>query len=486
MAPIKQEKSDEDAYSDQWLRDSVEVKEEEDDDDVKPSYLPIKCHTHVSQNGDFKDEKLTKTTSSTLEEQSIKENVTKNCTEQSWKASMQERIIVAPVSDSVGNLCQYRCPKCHTIYSLWDSLYRHLKETRHALPTRTIKSNTLVKIVAHNCFICSKKVLCDRPSIRNHLRQHKMRSIKEYVDKTKATLIKGKIKCQLGELHKKLNSKYKLSENIGYLCRYKCEKCDFSCSKWMIMRQHIKIKRHELKAFSSILRYLHTASFHRCRMCEELILCDTEIAGYHLKKRHQITVNKYRAAMLKIHTSTFQEYMIKLKTAIQDIPIVKTKQSNVLKVGSLPDHMTTGNMGNLSFFRCKDCNKSGMSFASLRSHYTHSHNLKRPALKYDSKLVVEARFHKCHICSRLVMCDNYILGEHLKNSHKLTLSQYKKELVLRKGFRFFPSYHEYAGNNYSLETSQTSNNMIRNTKDKDDLILPHMLSSESEDSDKET
>ncbi len=442
----------------------------------------------MSQNQNRKVERKesTKTTRSkgTLKKQSIKQNEIESQLEKSSKLSLKERISTAPVSSSVGNLCRYECLKCKKVFDSRKSLNCHLKKTKHALASKEVLDNSLVKIVVHQCFICFKKVLCIKITIKEHVRKHNICSIEEYVDKTKATLGYQKIRCQMVDLHLKLNGRYEVTEDMGNLCKYKCESCDFSCHKWSLMRRHIYVKGHETEALA-ILKYLKTAFFHRCRMCEQLILCDTEVAKNHLRKKHEITFNKYRVGFLKLNTNFYQEYQTKLKTALLGIPSVNSKHSFVLNVDSLPEDKTTRDMGNLSFFRCAICCKSDMSFDGLNSHYRKCHQMKTPVLKYDSKLVIEARYHKCYICSRLVMCDNHILGSHVRG-HKMSFSKYRKDFVLRMGFRVFPSFHEYAKNNYSFQVVQRSNHTAEDIEEQDGLILPHMLSSESDASDEET
>ncbi len=68
----------------------------------------------------------------------------------------------------------------------------------------------------------------------------------------------------------------------------------------------------------------------------------------------------------------------------------------------------------------------------------------------------------------------------------MTLSQYIREYVFKKGGKVFPTYKEYCNNNQIFEVKtgalqEVSNNI--DTNNDNGLILPSMLSSESEDSD---
>ncbi len=227
MALVKQEEGDVDVYSDEWLRDSFEVKEEQED--VKP----FRCQDQVSQCCKIKTEKLTKVLktgtesqekrrtkirrcSETLNQHSFKQNETENHVEKYSKISFKERMNIAPVSDSVGNYCEYECPKCRKKIKVKKTFYRHLKQSKHAIASKEIMDNSLVKIVVHQCFICFKKLLCIKTTIKEHVKKHNICSIEEYVDKTKATLGKEKTRCQMVDLHLKLNGSYEVTEDIGY------------------------------------------------------------------------------------------------------------------------------------------------------------------------------------------------------------------------------------------------------------------------------
>ncbi len=79
----------------------------------------------------------------------------------------------AKVSGRIDNLCQFQCPTCKKIYTSRHSMCQHFLKTRHSKLEHRARMNTfLVKIVAYKCETCSKKLICERRTILEHLSIH--------------------------------------------------------------------------------------------------------------------------------------------------------------------------------------------------------------------------------------------------------------------------------------------------------------------------
>ncbi len=133
----------------------------------------------------------------------------------------------------------------------------------------------------------------------------------------------------------------------------------------------------------------------------------------------------------------------------------------------------------MTFFQCPSCVKTSMPYASLVEYCKRRHKFK---FHFNTKNIVEARYHECHICAKIILCDNRVLGSHLK-SHKMKLSQYNSDYVLKNGNIVIPTFKDFQSNPKVFDSIQPNNIINKNHPKNNDLISPDMISSESEDSD---
>ncbi len=248
------------------------------------------------------------------------------------------------------------------------------------------------------------------------------------------------------------------------------------------MVNHIRSNCHGPSLSSS--KYVTSITLYKCQVCRELMLCDYYIVVNHLSKKHNLSVVAYKnITKLPNQKDEFSKYQNMLKCAIQDIPAIRPRKACALPANSLSNDETTQNVGNISSFKCLVCQKSTMSHTCLRQHYKTRHHINYN--KYNAEQVIEARYHQCHICAKTILCDNIFLTRHLTNSHKTTMREYIKDHVFKNGGAVYPTFKDYQKNNYVFEVMSNSKQTMQ-TEDQDNgLILPSMLSSESEDSDEE-
>ncbi len=173
---------------------------------------------------------------------------------------------------------------------------------------------------------------------------------------------------------------------------------------------------------------------------------------------------------------------MELKVQIKNIPVVQPKFKCTLEANSLPNDQVTRDVGNLCFFKCLRCQKSNMSFRCLSSHYLNKH---KENIQYKIQNVVEARYHKCHVCQKILLCDLEMIRSHVQHRHSLKRHEYFENYVLKKGDRVVHTFKEYLQNDYQiLKTLKSCSTSAKNPKSLDTgLIMPSDLSSESEHSD---
>ncbi len=395
------------------------------------------------------------------------------------KLALQKAIEKATVSKDVVSLCKYQCKTCNKVCGTRDNFSKHVKKTKHATLFRGDIDNYLIKIVAHKCFIYSRKILCDGKVITRHMmKYHKIYSLKEYSTITLAQYV-VKISLRL-DLDTTNAISALTTEIIGNLCKFSCQKCSFSSQRWKVMVQHLRDAAHV--TFKSADKYATTVTLHKCYICHELVLCDKQITQCHIRRTHKMSMLSYRKIKkLPLKEDLYSLYETELKRTILDIPTVDPLPNLISKPKSLPDHKVTRDTDNCCFFKCLLCCKSDFSYSRLYWHSKDKHQLKH--VKYKIEYLTEARYHKCHICNTVVLCDNQLIMRHIQ-IHKIGLTKYNNEYVLKSGHRVLPTFKEYCSYDKVFETMKEHNkNISCMDAGHNDLILPSMLSSESEDSD---
>ncbi len=187
-------------------------------------------------------------------------------------------------------------------------------------------------------------------------------------------------------------------------------------------------------------------SLYKCKVCSELVLCDCAIIKKHLE-RHKLTLSAYRRIHHPKDAQNLQaQYIMELKAAIKHISAVKFTPESYGEPSTIPIDQTTGNIGNLCFFKCLDCFKSDMSYSTFQVHQNTKHKSNN---NYSLKNKIDiARYHRCQICASNVLCDNYFIKNHLKQYHQISVTEYSTRYILNNGFRTYPTFTDYCKNNH--------------------------------------
>ncbi len=403
--------------------------------------------------------------------------------------SFEEVLKHAKVSETVENLCEYQCPKCGKLFRAKRSINYHLLKTKHGSELHKNSNDYLTKIVAHECHICSKRILCDKYIIHCHIsKSHKIASTKTYMDKAtclKLVGIKTRNKIEFKDfMDKTKRGQENFTDKVENLCSFLCLHCVYAGNSWKALKRHINQNDHG--PLLPLLKYVTNVTYHKCFVCQEVMLCDLDVMRNHQNNKHKISITHYKKIINPTNTSPQQEYLLELKSLIKNIPIVEPRSNRFLEPDALPDQCVTKSSGNLLFFKCNKCCKLNMPFNVLKRHNSSTHYAKTS--NYSKESVEEARYHRCHICRKILICDNEFIYIHVKRAHNLTLTMYQTQYVLKSGHLVFPTYLEYLRNKQvlkefrkvkSLQTTEQCSKQNDN-----DLILPSMLSSESEDSEK--
>ncbi len=513
MQSVKQESNsftaDVDCNDDEWLSYWSNDKDKVKAEDLKPDKIKVEDNERenfVSQLKKSKDKKISKSgqkdkrteacTEAVGKNKSQSETFDVNTVERIYKnpckhgnrhqcPSLKEALVNAPVSETILNLCKYQCPKCRKIYMSRPLLSRHLKKT-HAFIDQGCFTKYLVKIIAHQCKNCHKKLLCDRTTILSHIRhKHKVKILNKHSDKNCPEDYEqtARKKMKLKKMFSEIGSQCITTSVVGNLCNFICRQCNYTTKSWKILRRHIKRENH--LPILPPMKHVQKLMLHKCHLCQQLLFCDLYMIGYHITSNHKHTINEYRKRV-KIQNcdKPHLQYLLELRPLIQDIPAAESRLPYALQSKGLPEDSVTNNVGNICFFQCPKCDKSFSSYGALYIHSRADHDFTKISFERN---VVEARYHRCSICKMCIACDNEFVYRHVKWKHNLCLKQYSKDYVLKRGNKVFPTWKEYKYDNQVFEPFRShKQDEVENDETDNGHILPYMISSESEDSDEAT
>ncbi len=351
------------------------------------------------------------------------------------------------ISNSVGNSCLYKCKECGNIMESIGGLKEHLRRFHKINAPGNLAYESLIKTVVHKCLVCSEKIICDKLLLKQHMERHKKLSLEQYMDvynvnETFQQKPKRKLQDWLKEFSEQQLTNYKISLAVDNLCKYLCDVCNFTCGWWPKLRKHILANHSTRTKPSAPSQHITKVNFFKCKICSEILLCDNYFINKHLRYEHNEKIGTYKKKVkVPVGKNLKKEYLLELDAAISDIPKVPAKSNYVLKSGSLADNLLTGDVGYLSLFQCLTCHELLLSYSALHGHrqlYKHKPN----GIHSRSDSIVVARYHKCHVCSKIILCDNDLIKKHT-GSHDITYATYITEFVLSKGCRVIPSCRDY-------------------------------------------
>ncbi len=200
-----------------------------------------------------------------------------------------------------------------------------------------------------------------------------------------------------------------VSDCIANLCEYRCAKCSRVFTSRQSLIGHFKKTGHACVKEVNINNFLTKIVMHKCQICSRKILSDKQCIKNHLRNKHNINQ---------------QEYITKTKVENKCKRSEWKKEFDKRCASDLKNNDISESVGNYCKFSCTRCEFSCKSWQLMTKHlYSKAHgDIISSPLKYLKTL----KLHRCYICRKLVLCDNQLLTNHLKEYHKMTLPAYKK------------------------------------------------------------
>ncbi len=296
----------------------------------------------------------------------------------------------APVSDSLSNLSTFQCQECHDNLEGWQALKRHVAKMHpHTKLAFTEAKRSISKTICHICKICSASLLCDTVFIHRHLiNKHNNMYINQY-------------RKEFGFYAPNASESYFSDKIIGNLCVYKCMKCGQKFWSEPAFSSHLRSFSHGNYTKSS--NCLIRSVFHKCKLCNEEILCDKRALQRHLKYWHDNT-------SLKEYCKRSGCLMAKKINFFLTPPNILS-----LKLSKTGD--------NLCMFSCTVCPKRFNNSRTFKSHLrSHKPRFSKPLETF----LVQGFSYQCEMCHKLLLCDRNVICDHMKGVHGISVKTFNE------------------------------------------------------------
>ncbi len=352
------------------------------------------------------------------------------------------KLLVKPTTE-IGDLCVFQCQKCRTIFRSLGILTIHLsqecfpKYKKNGI-ARLVKS-CLIEARYHQCRWCGHISFCDIKVIEKHVRNYHRKNLFQYMFKATINGLRSKLLLishynfkgpVLSERERREVPTESITREAENLCTFQCDKCFTECSSLLFLKSHL-VKCKGTGKFQP--DYVSSAAIHECKVCCIRMLCDREVILRHLAQVHSMPIKTY----VDIPTNNIQLITDKLikrnklsnnqisSDNILSVPLVLPLNRIKNDKSSLPNISTTNKVGNYCVYSCDTCDFKTDSWGGMKNHNVNSDHGPGHS-KYDKKYVTEARYHRCTICLRVMLCDISVIKPHVRLSHGYTLKKYSE------------------------------------------------------------
>ena len=229
-----------------------------------------------------------------------------------------------------------------------------------------------------------------------------------------------KKKPQPVPIYVKVNSNQKekiITDSVDLMCLIQC----FICKKnRREIRGHVrtahKLDFEQYKRLHGETMHFSRLTYHRCKMCNKLIVYEFWNFRNHLRRSHNMDTVRYSLKYL--------EQKKKPKPAEQENSAVTAQTAAPTSFSNCVAEMCK--------FQCKICMQS---FSFLPEHVKNHHNFGFPQYKemFGNELqLTTVMYHKCNICQKILRFDRPTLQKHLAVTHKAKLGAYMKHYLSKK------------------------------------------------------
>ncbi len=288
------------------------------------------------------------------------------------------------MSETVSNMCIYKCTICGEAFPGWRTLTTHESRVHQAKVSLIHFDTLMVKAVCHVCKICSERVLCDIYFIHRHLKQKHNMHESEYSEKFGH--------CTSEALKKDTYN----SKDIDNLCVFQCKRCEqiFKSKRLIYDHKCTNLYNKDCKKYWSVTKEV----YHKCKLCiKKWFLCDRSIAQTHLRRFHHISIQEYCK-----RTGTLNRLQRRTPESL-------LKSLNISK-----------EIDNVCIFACRTCSKKLIGYTNFKNH-VKNHKQKNHNQLFTQML--RGFSYQCKLCGKLILCERSLIYRHMKNIHGVVITE---------------------------------------------------------------
>ncbi len=222
---------------------------------------------------------------------------------------------------------------------------------------------------------------------------------------------------------------------VGDLCLFQCRNClrKFTQHRALMMRalhsKECSVKGEKKK--NGAIESLVEARYHICSVCAARVLCDKGLINRHISRMHRITLDDDYMPLVNRRLREEQEGR-EIKLFGQElegnqeerqrklVPIVPPFSTVEVHSKALKDDKVTDFIGNICSFACTECSFTSNSLTAL---CTHAKKCMGDG-DFQPTTVTEARYHRCGICTTILLCDVSVIQAHARKVHGFGIREY--------------------------------------------------------------
>eukprot|EP00088_Acartia_fossae_P047738 TRINITY_DN5183_c0_g1_i2.p1 TRINITY_DN5183_c0_g1~~TRINITY_DN5183_c0_g1_i2.p1 ORF type:complete len:476 (+),score=93.54 TRINITY_DN5183_c0_g1_i2:910-2337(+) len=248
------------------------------------------------------------------------------------------------------------------------------------------------------------------------------------------------------------------SDSLNDVCLVSCSICRKISSRPQFYT-HLAKFHGELESIPSNPFKYAKLTYHECKICAKHILLDTMAISDHVRKEHSMAWKDYKVSFIK----DIPEKKRTVESAVvdggtwHDIGKIKRLKPNnepaAVAVIEIPDdddvggecipweesiakksedseeeRYVTDNVHEMSLAQCVLCSKITL-LHHIQVHLYNAHGIvykddaERKRMRFS---IVRETYHRCRLCSKLMLFSFHPLYIHLRDEHSISLTQYKR------------------------------------------------------------
>ncbi len=349
----------------------------------------------------------------------------------------RDQVPMESITTEVEDLCAFQCDKCHRRCYSFQVLRMHLTECKG---TTKFHKKYMTNSIIHECKICGVRMLCDKRVIGIHIRKHEKTlivytnlsasSINKQINSVAITQSKTLISSDsmskfskssvplISPLKKVVNPPSSLASSlttniVENLCSFACGICEFKTNKWGGMKSHNRHSDHGPGNGKYNTKYVKEARYHKCVVCNAVMLCDIYVIKSHVTNSHGYPLEKYVQICKEKGTKAKLPRKI-VKSESQKTLWVQSKNKEKAKSDTF-----SYEFANLVIYKCDKCDETFHGWSFLLKHLKKCQN----KTHFDKKYIFQKVMHECKICKKKVLCDKRFIMSHIRGTHKMYAQQ---------------------------------------------------------------